>query len=75
MNYIHGDIKIKLHLGNACYHLTENLSPLIWISKIVNVTYTKLHFFFVYYESETSSLLLREEYTESDHDCGGEENI
>jgi len=61
-NSIHEEIKLRLKLGNACYHSVQNLLFSRLISKNLKIkTYTTIILLVVLYGCETWSLTLREE--------------
>jgi hypothetical protein len=62
-NFIQEEIKMRLNLGNACYHSLQKLFAFRMLYKKVKLEYTKLYFFLaVLYGCETWSLLLRKEH-------------
>jgi hypothetical protein len=62
-NSIHEEIKSRLKLGNACYHLVQDLLSSSLLSKnIKNKIYRTLILPVVFYRCETWSLILREEH-------------
>jgi hypothetical protein len=62
-NCMHKEIKSRLHLGNACYHLVQSLLSSCLLSRIVKVKlYKTVILPVVLYGCETWSVTLREEH-------------
>jgi hypothetical protein len=60
---MHKEIKSRLNLGNACYHLVQSLLPSHLLSRDLKVKIYKTAILpVVLYGCETWSLTLREEY-------------
>jgi len=61
-NFIAEEIKNRLKLGNACYHLVQNLlSSMLLSTNLKNNIYRNIIVPFVFYGCETWSLTLRKE--------------
>jgi hypothetical protein len=61
-NVIQEEIKSRLKLGNACYHLVQNLLPSSWLSKNIKIeAYRTILLPVVLYGQQSWSLTLREE--------------
>jgi hypothetical protein len=62
-NLIQEEIKRRLNLGNACYHLVQNILPSHLLSKNIKIRiYNIIILPVVLYGCETWSLTLREEH-------------
>jgi hypothetical protein len=62
-NCMHEEVKSRLHLGNACYHLVQSLLSSRLLSMSVKVKiYKTIILPFVLYGCETWSLALMEEH-------------
>jgi hypothetical protein len=62
-NCMHLEIKSRLNLGNACYHLVQSLLSTHVLSRNIKVKiYKAIILPLVLYECETWSVTLREEY-------------
>jgi hypothetical protein len=62
-NCIHEEIKSRINLGNACYHLVQNLLSSRLLSRNVKVKiYKTIILPVVLYGCETWSLMLREQH-------------